>query len=152
MSTEAERARHNAVTRAAYRRRRAKQICGRCGTHAQRTAYCKPCRALMARRVRLKQLGVTEAQYAAVLLKQGTRCAICQTHQAKLKRALAADHDHASGVFRGLLCHRCNTGLGMFLDQPKRLLAAVEYLLGWLRADDNALKRAPEVAAPSPDS
>ena len=142
----------NAAQRASYRKRRAKQLCARCGTHATRTAYCKPCRALMAGRVRLKQLGITEAQYAAKLLQQGARCAICRTHQAKLRKALHADHDHRSGVFRGLLCHRCNTGLGMFLDQPRRLLDAVEYLLVCLRADDAASKRAPEVARDGADS
>jgi hypothetical protein len=146
------RERRNTAQREAYRKRRAKQICATCGTHSMRTAYCKPCRAVMARRVRLKALGVTEAQYAERLLQQGARCAICQTHQAKMRKALAADHDHVSGVFRGLLCNRCNTGLGMFLDEPKRLLAAVEYLLVWLRAADVAPKHAPDSASGEPES
>lgn len=134
-----------------YQRHRAAKACGRCGAPS-RKPYCSTCLRKTAQRQRLRQSGVTEAQYAAMLLKQGARCAICHTHQAKMRKALHADHDHTSGAFRGLLCNRCNTGLGMFLDQPRRLLAAVEYLLVWLRADDAASKRAPEVATPSAES
>lgn len=38
-------------------------------------------------------------------------CGICQLTEAKNGRALAVDHDHKTGRFRGLLCTRCNVSL-----------------------------------------
>lgn len=38
------------------------------------------------------------------------------------------DHDHTTGLFRGWLCHHCNSGLGLFKDSPERLQQAITYL------------------------
>lgn len=82
------------------------------------------------RRKRLKQTyGISEADYDRMLAKQGGRCAICRARYADGEGGrLHVDHDHATGVVRGLLCAACNTGLGCFSDSTMALLAAVAYL------------------------
>lgn len=67
---------------------------------------------------------------------QGNRCAICSQHETSMhvvngirqRRQLSLDIAR-NGAIRGLLCSRCNTGLGLFNDDPIRLRRAVEYVL-----------------------
>lgn len=43
-------------------------------------------------------------------------------------RRLAIDHDHSTDAPRGVLCHKCNSILGMAVDDETLLLKAVDYL------------------------
>lgn len=54
------------------------------------------------------------------------KCGICGAVRGKRNHAL--DHCHETQKLRGVLCGRCNTGLGMFGDDPARLRAAAAYL------------------------
>ena len=69
---------------------------------------------------------LTEEEYNAMLERQGGVCAICK-EKPKAGR-LAVDHIHGSRKVRGLLCSLCNSGLGLFKDDPDRLAAAIQYL------------------------
>jgi hypothetical protein len=71
--------------------------------------------------------GLTEHQYEALIEQQGGGCAICSRPPATTRR-LAIDHDHATGIVRGILCGRCNTALGLFDDNPQLLREAIAYL------------------------
>jgi hypothetical protein len=75
----------------------------------------------------LKRYGITFADYQAMLARQKGLCAICEKEEAK--RSLCVDHCHDTGRVRRLLCNRCNTGLGNFDDDPRRVLTAAAYLL-----------------------
>jgi hypothetical protein len=44
--------------------------------------------------------------------------------------SLFVDHCHATGKIRGLLCMKCNSGLGYFEDEVKRMKKAIDYLQG----------------------
>lgn len=73
--------------------------------------------------------GITTEQYAAMLEKQGGKCAICAAKKPGGRtKMFFIDHCHNTGAVRGLLCMRCNTGLGLFLDSQKFLLNAISYL------------------------
>ena len=54
------------------------------------------------------------------------KCEACDN--PPMRRALHYDHDHATGQFRGWLCHGCNAALGNVGDDQKRLLKLIEYL------------------------
>lgn len=72
---------------------------------------------------KLAKYNITREHYDDLFFTQGGLCAICLTTPIG-----AIDHCHQTGEFRGLLCRRCNVGLGMFKDAPQSLYRAVEYL------------------------
>lgn len=82
-----------------------------------------------------KRFGMSLEDYKNLLSSQGGVCAICaqpetaQDPKAGAARAMAVDHCHTSGRVRALLCSSCNTGLGLFGDDPVRIMAAASYLL-----------------------
>ena len=77
----------------------------------------------------LRKYGVDPAWYQAQLTAQGGGCSICgATESVGARKALHVDHDHATGAIRGLLCHHCNTMLGLAKDSPEILAKAIEYL------------------------
>ena len=77
-----------------------------------------------------KNFDITMEQYNDMYNKQNGYCAICFTHQSKLKKLLSVDHCHKTGKIRKLLCVQCNVGLGSFRDNPELCLNAYEYLKG----------------------
>lgn len=55
-------------------------------------------------------------------------CAICRVSEEDLGKRLAIDHCHETGLVRGILCQRCNLGIGQLGDTQELLVLAVEYL------------------------
>lgn len=85
--------------------------------------------AAVARRAKLKRLfGISPEQYEQMLADQRGVCAICARPSPDGRR-LHVDHCHDSLKVRGLLCHDCNRGLGIFKDDPDRLSSAAQYLI-----------------------
>lgn len=76
-----------------------------------------------------RHYGITRADYDRMAKAQNGRCAICGDKEPGGKFTLwLVDHCHTTKRVRGLLCHRCNMGLGYFKDDPERLRAALAYL------------------------
>lgn len=69
---------------------------------------------------------VTPGFYDKLYIEQGGFCAICGGDNKG--KTMHIDHDHITGKIRGLLCNRCNMGLGNFGDNIKSLTGAIEYL------------------------
>ena len=54
-------------------------------------------------------------------------CKICKKHSSEFKVMLSADHNHETGIFRGLLCAGCNSKLDALEDMIWNL-EALKYL------------------------
>lgn len=80
---------------------------------------------------RLKQLGA-KGSYEEILQRQNHSCLICGRHESDNTKGLHIDHDHATGKFRGLLCHQCNLALGLVDDSAAILTRMTRYLTGEL--------------------
>jgi hypothetical protein len=68
-----------------------------------------------------------KAQHDELIAELGPECGICG-QPAKPDRRLNIDHDHATGLVRGLLCHKCNAGIGLLGDGIEGLQAGIDYL------------------------
>lgn len=78
-----------------------------------------------------KTYGITVEIFGEMLAAQGGGCAICAVKECPSHREnLSVDHDHETGVVRGLLCHHCNLLLGYAGDSVERLKQAIAYLGG----------------------
>jgi len=76
---------------------------------------------------RFAKYGLTVEGYAQMYVAQHGRCAICRDRD-RSAAGLVVDHNHGTGRVRGLLCARCNSGLGMFGDKQHNLRRAWTYL------------------------
>lgn len=79
------------------------------------------------RRRHYADYGLTLDELQEMLERQEGCCAICGVTFDD-ERVPNVDHCHDTGEVRGLLCHHCNTGIGLLGDDPDRLEEAVQYL------------------------
>ena len=109
--------------------------------------WCKACELLerQSRRLKypdtgrnqdLKKLyGISLEEYNRLYVVQKGCCAICKVDNniRKIKgetkeESFCVDHCHETGRVRGLLCYKCNAGLGMFKDNTEFMQSAINYL------------------------
>lgn len=88
------------------------------------------CKARRRRRVELgDKYGITLELYDQLWAEQDGRCAICPDGLLRgTDKYAAVDHNHETGAVRGLLCGRCNLGIGQFADDVRLLSSAIDYL------------------------
>jgi len=106
-------------------RDRPKRLCRPCAAIVQRASYDRH-RFKRIRRQIIAAAGITEAQLIELEQEAQDVCMLCG--QSPENSRLCVDHCHADGRVRGLLCNRCNTGLGYFLDDPELFDKAAAYL------------------------
>jgi recombination endonuclease VII len=68
--------------------------------------------------------GITVEDYDRLFVGQKGKCAVCGKHQNGLKKRLFVDHNHITGVIRGLLCCSCNAKVGALECREYPLLIA----------------------------
>lgn len=94
-----------------------------CGKRPQSKGYCN------THRTRLRRFGLTPGELERLLQRQRGRCGICRRKKPGTGSGeWCIDHDHVTGQVRGLLCGRCNSGIGMLQDDPEILTAAARYV------------------------
>jgi hypothetical protein len=73
-------------------------------------------------------------QYDELAASQNYLCAICRTELLPQKSHVDHDHNCCPGTHtcgecvRGILCGRCNAGIGFLEDDPERMIAAAKYI------------------------
>ena len=102
-----------------------------------RGAVCKDCKNRHARRVYdpekqreklyMRRYGITIKDYDKMYEDQNGKCAICKKEKT-IKNNFYVDHCHKTKKVRGLLCMRCNSGIGYFKDNTQLMKKAIEYL------------------------
>lgn len=80
-----------------------------------------------------KMYGIGLPEYGEMLASQNGVCAICLKPETTIDRwgnvrNLCVDHNHVSGVVRGLLCVSCNMAIGKLGDSQETMRRAASYL------------------------
>ena len=103
--------------------------------------YCKSCHSISMSKTNrsnytrnyslLKTYSISHEEYLCMLEKQDGKCYICKFKESDLlggKKHLCVDHCHKTKRVRGLLCDKCNRGIGLLQDSPEILFNAYLYL------------------------
>lgn len=90
----------------------------------KKKTYYKEKKSEITNKVRKNKYKITSEEFAQMLTKQDNKCQICK--QELIKPCL--DHCHTSNKVRGILCSKCNMGLGCFQDDIENLKSAIKYL------------------------
>lgn len=105
--------------------REAKYQGPRCTTHHRAVVRA---RKAANHEKRVQQVyGLEKGEYAQLYEFQGGFCALCR-RATGASRKLSVDHDHATGLVRGLLCRPCNTFLGHARDKLAFFRRCLRYL------------------------
>ena len=86
-----------------------------------------------------KNYGLSLDEFLEMALNQRGKCKICNNREQQVNSLseidgmtqavmLSVDHNHKTGKIRGLLCSKCNRGLGFFRDNPDLLRTAAAYI------------------------
>ena len=103
--------------------------CTKIKSEEWRKKYPERFTSVVRRRNRLKKYGLTDAAFKALLSSQGSKCAVCRDEISEGSFRCHVDHDHDTGAVRGILCNKCNAGIGMLQESADVVRAALEYLL-----------------------
>lgn len=85
-----------------------------------------------SRNTKLKsKYGISIKEFELLLEAWNYSCGICGKQQVIDSVELCVDHDHKTGLIRGILCQSCNLALGNFKDSIKNVVNGVDYLVSY---------------------
>jgi hypothetical protein len=77
--------------------------------------------------------GLSKSDWEAMIQSAGGKCEICNSEfvfdKPRSHNRPCVDHNHETGVVRGILCARCNQGLGLFCESVDSIKSAAKYLM-----------------------
>jgi hypothetical protein len=85
-------------------------------------------RAKINLQAKCRKFGMAMDDLLNLLARQEERCAICGRQLDMERASFTLDHCHATGQVRGAVHKKCNTGIGMFEDDPEIVQRAADYL------------------------
>jgi hypothetical protein len=83
------------------------------------------------KRIALKSMyGLTLEQYNSMLNKNNGKCPICgvEFEKGRNGKQPCVDHCHKTGKVRGIICSKCNAGIGNLNDNIQRIRKAADWL------------------------
>ncbi len=75
-----------------------------------------------------RKYGITSQWYYSKMIEQDYCCAVCRKSQSIEGRKFAVDHNHKTGVTRGILCQPCNTALGLLKEDESTITELLSYI------------------------
>jgi hypothetical protein len=92
-----------------------------------------------------REYGIDSGVFNLLWESQGNRCAVCKRERMVGEKRFHVDHDHITGKVRGILCFKCNSGIGLFRDNPVLLHRVIEYLKSGLLCNPGPIDRIGDV-------
>ena len=114
-------------------RRNGSRMCRICYLYRRKMSRNTPSGKLRTRRdnrLRVyRKYSMTEEQWFTLLETQNNCCALCGLpFEDKPGLRPHTDHNHKTGIVRGLLHGHCNTAIGLLSDDATKCRCAAEYL------------------------
>jgi hypothetical protein len=103
----------------------------------RKNPLCKSCEKIINEKIKdntsvSTRCIINRVDFDKLLMKQKNVCAICSKPESRMVKGtlskLSVDHCHKKGHIRGLLCTKCNSGIGLLQDSCTILERAINYL------------------------
>lgn len=121
--------RRRAYKRAQYYKHREKILAQQKARYALKGEEIRAVRRKSDRKYDLKKYyGMTVEEWDIMFDEQGKCCAVCKSPEPLGHGHWHTDHDHNTGVVRGILCGPCNTTIGFAKENVDRLRSLADYL------------------------
>ena len=108
-------------------RKNRSSICMPCRRKYERERYTKGTEERLAA-TRQRRYGLTPQEIVQMFKDQNYTCACCNDPLPENRKHVHIDHDHKTGIVRGILCRNCNLTVAYGRDDPARLRAAAWFL------------------------